>query len=101
MTVKVCTGRLQKISYYLEDFPGPDLNTPFTKGDLDYILNKMVPAQWHRSMMSMHFQPFNKSMTKVIQYTEKLEVLEATIKHPSTKKGAKEGAEDKTEKYKS
>ena len=45
MTVKVCTGRLQKISYYLEDFPGPDLNTPFTKGDLDYILNKMVPAQ--------------------------------------------------------
>ena len=49
-------------------------------------------------MMSITFQPFNKSMTKVIQYTEKLEVLEATIKHPSTKKGAKEGAEDETEK---
>ena len=45
-----------------------------------------VPAQWRRSMISINFQPFNKSMTEVIEYMEKLEVLETTNKQPGTKK---------------
>ena len=60
----------------------------------------MVPAQWRRNMISINFQPFNKSMTEVIEYMEKLEVLEATNKQSGTKKGDKEKSEDKTGKSK-
>ena len=35
-------------------------------------------------MISINFQPFNKSMTEVIEYMEKLEVLEATEKQSGT-----------------
>ena len=56
------------------------------KGDLMNILNQMVPVQLRRSMISINFQPFNKSMTEVIEYMEKLEVLEATNKQSGTKK---------------
>ena len=41
-------------------------------------------------MMSIKLKPFNKSMTEVIEYIERLEVLEATNKEPSTKKGDKD-----------
>ena len=78
MTDRACAGRLQEINNYLEYFPGPDSNVPLTEGDLINILNQMVPAQWQRSMISINFQPFSKSMTEVIEYMEKLEVLEAT-----------------------
>ena len=74
----------------MEYFPGPDSNVPLTEGDLINILNQMVPAQWRRSMISINFQPFNKSMTEVIEYMEKLEVLEATNKQSGTKKHDKE-----------
>ena len=100
VTARACAGRLQEISNYLEYFPGPDSNVPLTEGDLINILNQMVPAQWRRSMISINFQPFNKSMTEVIEYMEKLEVLEATNKQSSTKKGDKEKSEDKTGKSK-
>ena len=84
----------------MEHFPGPDSNVPLTEGDLINILTQMVPAQWQRSMISINFQPFNKSMTEVIEYMEKLEVLEATIKQSGTKKNDKEKSEDKTGKSK-
>ena len=51
-------------------------------------------------MISINFQPFNKSMTEVIEYMEKLEVLEATNKQPGTKKNDKDKSEDKTGKSK-
>ena len=70
----------------MEYFPGPNSNVPLTEGNLINILNQMVPAQWQRSMISINFQPFNKSMTEVIEYMEKLEVLEATNKQSGTKK---------------
>ena len=41
---RACTGRHQDISNYLECFPGPYLNVPITKGDLNNILNQMVPT---------------------------------------------------------
>ena len=85
----------------MEYFPGPDSNVPLTKGDLINILNQMVPAQWRRSMISINFQPFTKSMTEVIEYMEKLEVLEATTKAAGTKKNDKDKSEDKTGKSKS
>ena len=47
-------------------------------------------------MISINFQPFTKSMTKVIEYMEKLEVLEATTKQSGNKRGGKEKSEDKT-----
>ena len=56
------------------------------------ILNhQMIPAQWCRIMTSINFQLFNKTMTKVIEYIEKLEVLEATTKQSVNKKSDKEG----------
>ena len=67
VTARACTGRLQEISNYLEYFLGPDSNVPLTEGDLINILNQMVPAQWQRSMISINFHPFNKSMTEVIE----------------------------------
>ena len=94
MTARACTGSLQKISNYLEYFLGTNSNVPLTKGDLIIILNQIVPIQWYRNMISINFQLFNKSMTKVIEYMEKLEVLEATNKQPSTKKQDKDGSED-------
>ena len=95
VTARACAGRLQEISNYLEYFLGPDSNVPLTEGDLINILNQMVPAQWRRSMININFQPFNKSMTEGIEYMEKLEVLEATNKQSSTKKGDKDKSEDK------
>ena len=50
-------------------------------------------------MIRINFQPFNKSFTDVIEYMEKLEVLEATNKQSSTKKHDKENSEDKTKKF--
>ena len=100
VTARACAGRLQEISNYLEYFLGPDSNVPLTEGDLINILNQMVPAQWRRSMISTNFQPFNKSMTEVIEYMEKLEVLEATNKQSGTKKNDKDKSEDKTGKSK-
>ena len=47
-------------------------------------------------MISINFQPFNKSMTEVIEYMKKLEVLEATNKQSGTKKHDKDKSEDKT-----
>ena len=82
------------------------INQPYLKyvslpeGDLINILNQMVPAQWRRSMISINFQPFNKSMTEVIEYMEKLEVLEATNKQSGTKENDKDKSEDKTGKSK-
>ena len=81
VTARVCAGRFQEISNYLEYFPGPDSNDPLTKGDLINILNQMVPVQCRRSMITINFQPFTKSMMKVIEYMEKLEALEATTKY--------------------
>ena len=101
VTARACAGRLQEISNYLEYFPGPDSNVPLTEGDLINILNQMVPAQWRRSMISINFQPFTKTMTQVIEYMEKLEVLEATNKSSGNKKSDKEKSEDKTGKSKS
>ena len=98
VTARACAGRLQEISNYLEYFPGPDSNVPLTEGDIINILTQMVPATWRRSMISINFQPFNKTMTKVIEYMEKLEVLEATNKQSTTKKQGKEKSEDKTDK---
>ena len=42
-------------------------------------------------MISINLQLFNKSVTEVIEYIEKLEVLETTTKQPSTKKYDKYG----------
>ncbi len=52
-------------------------------------------------MISINFQPFTKSMTKVIEYMEKLEELEATPKQSGNKIGDKDQSEDKTGKSKS
>ena len=97
VTTGGCIGRLQEISNYLEYILVPDLNVPLTKGDLINILNQMVPVQWRRSMISINFQPFNKTMTQVIEYMEKLDILEATTKQSSIKKSDKEGSENNTE----
>ena len=51
-------------------------------------------------MISINFQLFNKSMTKVIEYMEKLEVIEATNKQSDTKKNDKDKSEDKIGKSK-
>ena len=85
LTVRAYAGRPKEICNYLEYFPGLDSNVPVTEGDFIDILNQMIPAQWRRSMISINFQPFNKSMTEVIEYMEKLEVLEATNKQSGTK----------------
>ena len=71
-TAMACVGRLQEISNYLEYFLGPNSNVPLTEGNSINILKQMVPAQWRSSMISINFQPFNKSMIKVIEYMEKL-----------------------------
>ena len=73
---------------------------PLAKEDLIGILNLMVPAQWQRSMISTNFYLFNKFMTEVVEYMEKLEVLEATTKQSSIKKHDKDNSEDKTGKSK-
>ena len=65
---------------------GPNSNILLTEGDLINILNQMIPAQLCRSMASINFLPFTKSMTEVIEYMEKLEILEATNKQSGTKK---------------
>ena len=44
---------------------------------------------------------FTKTITKVIEYMEKLEVLEATTKQPGNKKSDKDKSEDKNGKFKS
>ena len=59
----------------------------------------MVPAQWPRRMISAKPQPFDKSMTEVIECTEELDILEATTKQPSTKKHDKDKSEDKTKQF--
>ena len=51
-------------------------------------------------MISINFQPFNKSMADIIEYIEKLEVLKAITKQSSTKKYDKDGLKDKTRKSK-
>ena len=71
-----------------------------TQGMTKKEFHALVNTQWKRSVISINFQPFNKSMTEVIEYMEKLEVLEATNKQSSTKKGDKEKSEDKTGKSK-
>ena len=83
VTARACAGRLQEISNYLEYFPGPDSNVPLTKGDLINILNQMVPAQWRRSMISINFQPFTKSMTEVIEYMEKVAARQNGMVNPA------------------
>ena len=64
----------------MEYFLGHDSNIPLTEEDLIDILNQMTPTQWCRSMISINFQLFNKFSTEVIEYMEKLEVIEATNK---------------------
>ena len=62
-TSKLSTaGRLQVISGYLEYFLAPESNALLVKGDLIYILNQMVPDQWHRSMIGINFQLFNENI---------------------------------------
>ena len=95
------TGKLQEISNYLEYYLAPVSNVFLAEGDLINILNQMVPAQWHRSMINNNFHSFTKSMTEVIEYMEKLEILEATNRQQSTKKHDKVESEDKTGKSKS
>ena len=73
---RACATRLREISNYLESFLGPDSNVPLTKEDLINILNCMVPAQWRRSMSRINFQPFTKSMTKIIEIIENLELMQ-------------------------
>ena len=41
-------------------------------------------------MISINFQPFNKTITEVIEYMGEIEVLDATIKQSESKKGHKE-----------
>ena len=62
VTARACARRLQEISNYLEYFPEPDSSVPLSKGNLINILNQMVPVQWKRSMVSIKFQPFTKSI---------------------------------------
>ena len=84
VTARACAGKLQEISNYLEFSLGPHSNVPLTEGDLINILNQMVPAQWRRSMISINFQPFNKSMTEVIEYmTRKIQKIR--LESPKTR----------------
>ena len=100
VTIRACAARLQEINNYLKHFPGPDLNTPLADGDLISILVAMVPSQWRRKMISINFEPLNKTMLEVIEYMEQLEVLESTEKKKDTKKTDKEKSENKTDKSK-
>ena len=51
-------------------------------------------------MIGTNIQPFIKSLSKVIEFLEKLEVLEATNKQTSTTKSDKDKSEDNTGKSK-
>ena len=83
----------------MEYFLGPNSNVPVTEGDLINILNQMVPAQWWKSMISINFHSFTKSITEVIEYIEKLEILEATNKQSSTKKIDKDKSKNTAKKF--
>ena len=99
VTIRACAARLQEINNYLKHFPGPDLNTPLADGDLISILVAMVPSQWRRKMISINFEPLNKTMLEVIEYMEQLEVLESTErKAKDSKKTDKEKSENKNDK---
>ena len=70
-------------------------------GDLISILVAMVPSQWRRKMISINFEPLNKTMLEVIEYMEQLEVLEPTEKETKdSKKKDKEKSENKNDKSK-
>ena len=56
----------------LEYFQRPDSNAPLIEGDLINILIQMVPAQYHRSMISINIYPCKKNMKEVIEYMAKL-----------------------------
>ena len=51
-------------------------------------------------MININFKLLTKSMTSVIEYMEKLKILEVTNKQSSTKKNDKDKLVDKTEKSK-
>ena len=70
VTIKACAARLQEMNIYLEYFLGPDLHTPLVNGDFISILVAMVPSQWQRKMISINFEPLNKTMLEVIEYME-------------------------------
>ena len=78
MAARIYVGRLQEISNYLDCFVGQDSDAPLTKGDLINLLNQMIPALWNRNLISINFQPSNKTITEAIEYMEKLVVLGAT-----------------------
>ena len=83
----------------MEYFPGPESNVHLAEGDLFNILNQMVPAQWQRSITSINFQPFSKSMSEVIEYMDKLDVLEAMIKQVCSKMNDKDKSENKSTNF--
>ena len=71
----------------LKHFPGPD-NKPLSEGDLIEILVNMAPAQWRKSMVQINFEPMQKTLTEVVEYLERLEVLDATEKKKEPQKKA-------------
>ena len=95
VTIRACSTRLEEINGLLKHFPGPE-NKPLSEGDLIEILVNMAPAQWRKSMVQINFEPMQKTLTEVVEYLERLEVLDATEKKNDSQKKGNDKSENKT-----
>ena len=96
VSIRACSTRLEKINGMLKYFPGPE-NKPLSEGDLIEILVNMAPAQWRKSMVQINFEPMHKTLTEVVEYLERLEVLDATEKKKEPQKKGNDKSENKAE----
>ena len=55
----------------------------------------MAPAQWRKSMVQINFEPMHKTLTEVVEYLERLEVLDATEKKKEPQKKGNDKSENK------
>ena len=95
VTIRACSTRLEEINGMLKHFPGPE-NKALSEGDLIEILVNMAPAQWRKSMVQINFEPMQKTLTEVVEYLERLEVLDATEKKKEPQKKGNDKSENKT-----
>ena len=69
--------------------------SPLSEGDLIEILVNMAPAQWCKSMVQINFEPMQKTLTEVVEYLERLEVLDATEKKKESQRKGNDKSENK------
>ena len=98
-TTREFVARLQELNSKLDKFPPFKSNQSFKDDKLVEVLQYSLPAAWQREMRLQGFVPEEKTLSEVVKFCERMEVVETLSgDHASTMSTATSTMSKRTKK---